>query len=186
MMSARGAGAGALPVIGKLPPLDGATEWLNSPPLTADGLRGHVVVIDFWTYSCINCLRALPYVKAWYEKYRDKGLVVIGIHAPEFAFEKDLSNVRREVKDLGVDVSGRGRQRLQALARVRQRVLARALFRRRERQHPPYALRRGRVRRVGARDPAAARGSGRRQHADRSRLGHGQRRRARRRTRRTC
>jgi cytochrome c biogenesis protein CcdA/thiol-disulfide isomerase/thioredoxin len=101
MMSARGA-AGALPVIGKLPPLDGATEWLNSPPLTAEGLRGHVVVIDFWTYSCINCLRALPYVRAWYEKYRDKGLVVIGIHAPEFAFEKDLKNVRREVKELGV------------------------------------------------------------------------------------
>jgi thiol-disulfide isomerase/thioredoxin len=75
---------------------------LNSPPLTADGLRGHVVVIDFWTYSCINCLRALPYVKAWYEKYRDKGLIVIGIHAPEFAFEKDLKNVRREVKELGV------------------------------------------------------------------------------------
>ena len=100
MMSARG--AAGLPVIGKLPPLDGATEWLNSPPLTADGLRGHVVVVDFWTYSCINCLRALPYVKAWYEKYRDKGLVVIGIHAPEFAFEKDLRNVRREVKDLGV------------------------------------------------------------------------------------
>jgi cytochrome c biogenesis protein CcdA/thiol-disulfide isomerase/thioredoxin len=101
MMSARGS-SGALPVIGKLPQLDGATEWLNSPPLTADGLRGHVVVVDFWTYSCINCLRALPYVKAWYEKYRDKGLVVIGIHAPEFAFEKDLRNVRREVKELGV------------------------------------------------------------------------------------
>jgi cytochrome c biogenesis protein CcdA/thiol-disulfide isomerase/thioredoxin len=100
MTSARG--AAGLPVIGTLPPLDGATQWLNSPPLTADGLRGHVVVIDFWTYSCINCLRALPYVKAWYEKYRDKGLVVIGIHAPEFAFEKDLRNVRREVKDLGV------------------------------------------------------------------------------------
>jgi cytochrome c biogenesis protein CcdA/thiol-disulfide isomerase/thioredoxin len=102
MMSARGAGAGALPVIGKMPALDGATEWLNSPPLTADALRGRVVVIDFWTYSCINCLRALPYVRAWYEKYRDKGLVVIGIHAPEFAFEKDLKNVRREVKALGV------------------------------------------------------------------------------------
>jgi len=101
MMSARGA-AGGLPVVGALPPLDGATEWLNSPPLTADGLRGHVVVIDFWTYSCINCLRALPYVKAWYEKYREQGLVVIGIHAPEFAFEKDLRNVRREVKSLGI------------------------------------------------------------------------------------
>src|SRR5262249_16733541 len=97
MMSARGS-SGALPVLGMLPPLDGATEWLNSPPLTAEGLRGHVVVIDFWTYSCINCLRALPYVKAWYEKYRDQGLVVIGIHAPEFAFEKDLRNVRRAVQ----------------------------------------------------------------------------------------
>jgi thiol-disulfide isomerase/thioredoxin len=101
MMSARGA-AGALPVQGMLPPLDGAVEWLNSAPLTAQGLRGKVVVVDFWTYSCINCLRALPFVKAWYDKYRDQGLVVIGIHAPEFAFEKDLRNVRREVKDLGV------------------------------------------------------------------------------------
>ena len=101
MMSARGA-AGALPVQGDLPPLEGATEWINSAPLTVDGLRGKVVVVDFWTYSCINCLRALPFVKAWYEKYRDQGLVVIGIHAPEFAFEKDLRNVRREVKDLGV------------------------------------------------------------------------------------
>ena len=101
MMSARGAAA-SLPVVGKLPPLDGATEWLNTAPLTADGLRGHVVVIDFWTYSCINCLRALPYVKAWYDKYRDQGLVVLGIHAPEFAFEKDLRNVRREVQELGV------------------------------------------------------------------------------------
>ena len=102
MMSARGA-AGALPVVGALPPLDGATAWLNSEPLTADGLRGHVVVIDFWTYSCINCLRALPYVKAWYAKYREQGLVVIGVHAPEFAFEKDLRNVRREVRDLGIE-----------------------------------------------------------------------------------
>jgi thiol-disulfide isomerase/thioredoxin len=102
MMSARGA-AGGLPVVGALPPLEGATEWLNSAPLTADGLRGHVVVVDFWTYSCINCLRALPYVKAWYAKYRDQGLVVIGVHAPEFAFEKDLRNVRREVRDLGIE-----------------------------------------------------------------------------------
>ncbi|HET8697333.1 MAG TPA: cytochrome c biogenesis protein DipZ, partial [Gammaproteobacteria bacterium] len=101
MMSARGA-AGALPIQGMMPPLDGATEWINSEPLTAEALRGKVVVVDFWTYSCINCLRALPFVKAWYEKYRDQGLVVIGIHSPEFAFEKDLRNVRREVKDLGV------------------------------------------------------------------------------------
>jgi thiol-disulfide isomerase/thioredoxin len=85
-----------------MPPLAGATEWLNSEPLTREGLRGKVVLLDFWTYSCINCIRALPYVKAWYAKYRDQGLVVIGIHAPEFAFEKDLRNVRREVADLGI------------------------------------------------------------------------------------
>jgi thiol-disulfide isomerase/thioredoxin len=86
-----------------MPPLDGAVEWLNSPPLTAAALRGKVVVIDFWTYSCVNCLRTLPYVRAWYEKYKDQGLVVIGVHAPEFAFEKDIDNVRRAVKDLKVD-----------------------------------------------------------------------------------
>ncbi|WP_395682113.1 cytochrome c biogenesis protein DipZ [Dokdonella sp.] len=88
---------------GMLPPLDGAVAWLNSPPLTADGLRGKVVLVDFWTYSCVNCLRTLPYVRAWYDKYKDQGLVVIGVHAPEFAFEKDLDNVRRAVKDLKVD-----------------------------------------------------------------------------------
>jgi cytochrome c biogenesis protein CcdA/thiol-disulfide isomerase/thioredoxin len=91
-----------LPVEGQLPALDGATLWLNSPPLTREGLRGKVVLVDFWTYSCINCLRALPYVKAWAEKYKNAGLVVIGVHAPEFAFEKVENNVRRAVKDLGV------------------------------------------------------------------------------------
>jgi cytochrome c biogenesis protein CcdA/thiol-disulfide isomerase/thioredoxin len=91
-----------LPIEGKLPPLDGAVEWLNSPPLTAESLRGKVVLVDFWTYSCINCLRSLPYVRAWAEKYRDQGLVVIGVHAPEFAFEKNLDNVRKAVQDLGI------------------------------------------------------------------------------------
>jgi cytochrome c biogenesis protein CcdA/thiol-disulfide isomerase/thioredoxin len=94
---------GSLPDEGSLPSLDGAVEWLNSPPLTAAGLRGKVVVIDFWTYSCVNCLRTLPYVRAWAEKYKDQGLVVIGVHAPEFAFEKDIGNVRQAVKDLKVD-----------------------------------------------------------------------------------
>lgn len=101
MTSARG--ASGLPVEGMMPALDGATQWLNSEPLTAESLRGKVVVIDFWTYSCINCIRALPYVRAWYEKYRDKGLVVIGIHSPEFAFEKSLRNVQREVRELGIE-----------------------------------------------------------------------------------
>jgi cytochrome c biogenesis protein CcdA/thiol-disulfide isomerase/thioredoxin len=91
-----------LPVEGALPELNGAVEWLNSPPLTRASLRGKVVLVDFWTYSCINCLRALPYVEAWAQKYRDHGLVVIGVHAPEFAFEKIPSNVKRAVHDLGV------------------------------------------------------------------------------------
>jgi thiol-disulfide isomerase/thioredoxin len=99
--SAHGAG-GALPVEAPMPPLDGATQWLNSGPLTREGLRGKVVLIDFWTYSCINCIRALPYVESWYEKYRDQGLVVIGVHAPEFAFEKDVTNVQRAIRDFGL------------------------------------------------------------------------------------
>jgi cytochrome c biogenesis protein CcdA/thiol-disulfide isomerase/thioredoxin len=94
---------GTLPVEGNLPPLDGAVQWLNSPPLDAQALKGKVVLVDFWTYSCINCLRSLPYVKAWAEKYRDQGLVVIGVHAPEFAFERDVSNVTKAMKDLGIN-----------------------------------------------------------------------------------
>lgn len=80
--------------------LGGATGWINSQPLTAESLRGKVVLVDFWTYSCINCLRTLPYVKAWAEKYKDQGLVVIGVHSPEFAFEKNIDNVRHAVSDL--------------------------------------------------------------------------------------
>jgi cytochrome c biogenesis protein CcdA/thiol-disulfide isomerase/thioredoxin len=91
-----------LPIEGRLPPLDGAVQWLNSPPLMAEGLKGKVVLVDFWTYSCINCLRSLPYVKAWAEKYHDQGLVVIGVHAPEFAFERDVNNVTQAMKDLGI------------------------------------------------------------------------------------
>ena len=74
--------------------------WLNSPPLTPAALRGKVVLVDIWTYSCINSIRQLPYVRAWANKYQDQGLVVIGVHAPEFAFEKDPDNVRQAIKDL--------------------------------------------------------------------------------------
>jgi thiol-disulfide isomerase/thioredoxin len=88
---------------GALPSLSGATEWLNSQALTPAGLRGKVVLVDFWTYTCINWLRTLPYVRAWAEKYKDRGLVVIGVHTPEFAFEHDLDNVRRAAKDMHVD-----------------------------------------------------------------------------------
>ena len=91
-----------LPVIGDLPPLDGIGPWFNSPPLTREQLKGKVVLIDFWTYSCINCLRAIPYVKAWDEKYRKDGLVVIGVHAPEFAFEREPANVAKAIKDIGI------------------------------------------------------------------------------------
>lgn len=87
---------------GRMPELDGAVSWLNTAPLSTAELKGKVVLVDIWTYSCINCLRTLPYVKAWAEKYKDKGLVVIGVHTPEFAFEKDLSNVQSAVKDLGI------------------------------------------------------------------------------------
>jgi cytochrome c biogenesis protein CcdA/thiol-disulfide isomerase/thioredoxin len=92
-----------LPDEGALPSLDGAVQWLNSPPLTAQALRGKVVLVDFWTYSCVNCLHALPYVKAWADKYRDQGLVVIGVHAPEFAFERDLDNVTKAIRRLGIE-----------------------------------------------------------------------------------
>jgi cytochrome c biogenesis protein CcdA/thiol-disulfide isomerase/thioredoxin len=89
-------------VEGRLPSLTGATAWINSAALTPEALRGKVVLVDFWTYSCINCLRSLPYVKAWSEKYKDYGLVVLGIHAPEFAFEKDLKNVQRAVNEMKI------------------------------------------------------------------------------------
>jgi thiol-disulfide isomerase/thioredoxin len=82
--------------------LDGAPVWLNSEPLTAAGLQGRVVLVDFWTYSCVNWLRTLPYVRAWNERYRDRGLVVVGVHAPEFGFEHDLDNVRRAARELDV------------------------------------------------------------------------------------
>jgi cytochrome c biogenesis protein CcdA/thiol-disulfide isomerase/thioredoxin len=103
MMRARPAGESeALPVEGVAPSLDGAVEWLNSKPLTTEELKGKVVVVDFWTYSCINCLRAIPYVRAWAEKYRDHGLVVIGVHAPEFAFERNVDNIKKAIATLGI------------------------------------------------------------------------------------
>jgi cytochrome c biogenesis protein CcdA/thiol-disulfide isomerase/thioredoxin len=85
-----------------MPSLDGAVNWINSPPLTTSSLKGKVVLVDFWTYSCINCLRTVPYVEAWAQKYKDAGLVVIGVHTPEFAFERDQANVEKAVKDLGI------------------------------------------------------------------------------------
>lgn len=91
-----------LPVEDLKPSLDGAEQWLNAPPLTLESLKGKVVLVDFWTYSCINCLRAIPYIRAWAEKYRDHGLVVIGVHAPEFAFERNAANVKSAIASLKI------------------------------------------------------------------------------------
>jgi cytochrome c biogenesis protein CcdA/thiol-disulfide isomerase/thioredoxin len=91
-----------LPVEDLTPSLAGAQEWLNSPPLSLEALKGKVVLVDFWTYSCINCLRSIPYVRAWAEKYRDHGLVVIGVHAPEFAFERNVANVKNAIATLKI------------------------------------------------------------------------------------
>ncbi len=103
MMMSGNTGREEAPIIeGLLPEFDGAVSWLNSEPLNIESLRGKVVLVDFWTYSCINCLRTLPYLKAWHEKYKDNGLVIIGVHTPEFAFEKSAENVKKAVADLGI------------------------------------------------------------------------------------
>jgi thiol-disulfide isomerase/thioredoxin len=98
----RSSGAETLPFEGRLPGFDGAAGWLNSPPLTPEELRGKVVLVDFWTYTCINWLRTLAWVRAWAEKYEDDGLVVIGVHTPEFPFERDEDNVREAVEEMDV------------------------------------------------------------------------------------
>src|SRR6476660_6127715 len=94
--------SGSLPVEGHMPGFDGATGWLNSPPLATADLQGKVVLADFWTYTCINWLRTLAYVRAWSEKYQDQGLVVVGVHTPEFPFERDIDNVRQAVSDMAL------------------------------------------------------------------------------------
>jgi thiol-disulfide isomerase/thioredoxin len=91
-----------LPELGEAPEFEGVTRWLNSPPLTLRGLRGKVVLIDFWTYTCINCIRTLPYLRAWDERYRADGLRIVGVHSPEFAFEKDAGNVARAIRANGL------------------------------------------------------------------------------------
>jgi thiol-disulfide isomerase/thioredoxin len=99
----RGAEAAALPVEGRLPGFEGATGWLNSTSLTDADLRGKVVLTDFWTYTCINWLRTLGYVRAWAQKYEDHGLVVVGVHTPEFPFEEEPDNVRRAAQEMSVE-----------------------------------------------------------------------------------
>src|SRR5258707_3953782 len=92
-----------LPVEGVLPPLDDATAWLNSEPLSDSALLGRPVLVEFWTFTCINWIRTLPYVRAWSQKYRDEGLVVIGVHTPEFAVERDIGSIRRAAEAMRVE-----------------------------------------------------------------------------------
>jgi hypothetical protein len=92
-----------LPVEGRIPSLEGATGWINSEPLTAASLRGRPVLVEFWTFTCINWLRTLPYVRSWWERYRDDGLVVLGVHTPEFEVERSVENVRRATEEMGID-----------------------------------------------------------------------------------
>ena len=125
-----------------LPAFAGATEWLNSEPLGPAELRGHVVLVNFWTWTCINWLRQEPYVRAWSQAYRDDGLVVIGVHTPEFSFEHDIDGVRRATDERTIDYPVAGRQRLRGLGRLRESLLAGALLRRPGRRHPRSAFRR--------------------------------------------
>ena len=138
-----------LPVEGELSSLRSATGWLNSQPLTAADLRGKVVLIDFWTYTCINWLRTVPYVRAWAEKYKDQGLVVIGVHAPEFPFERNIDNVRRAAKDMNIGYPIAIDNDFAIWRAFRQRSLASSLFRRCAGPHATSSFRRGPVRAVG-------------------------------------
>ena len=110
---------GALPDEGRLAPFDGATAWLNSEPLTPQRLRGRVVLVDFWTYTCVNWIRTLPYVRAWASKYEEAGLTVVGVHTPEFGFESDLDNVVAQTRNLGVEYPSRSTASIGSGARSR-------------------------------------------------------------------
>ena len=140
-----------------MPPFAGAAEWLNSEPLGPAELRGHVVLVNFWTLTCINWLRQEPYVRAWSQAYRDDGLVVIGVHTPEFSFEHEIDRVRQAIKEREIDYPVAVDNDYDDLERVRQPLLAGALLHRQGRHHPRPALRRRTLRAIRARHPAAAR-----------------------------
>ena len=154
-----------LPVLGEAPEIVGTQQWFNTRgnrPLSLASLRGRVVLVDFWTYSCINCIRTLPYLKAWDARYRERGLTVIGVHAPEFPFERDPDNVARAVRDNGIRYPGGAGQRVRDLERLRQPVLAGEVPDRRTRARALHPLRRGRLRGDRGGDPHVA-GGGRRE-----------------------
>jgi thiol-disulfide isomerase/thioredoxin len=145
----------SLPMEGTLPDLPGDRIWLNSPPLSSQSLRGKVVLIDFWTFACVNCQNALPHVREWSEKYKDQGLVVIGVHAPEFAFERRLDNVKHAVGNLGLKFPI-VIDNVRDMAVVFQPVVAGELLRRRPGTHSLPPLRGRRVREVRAGDSATS------------------------------
>ena len=174
MMSSTAPGAAAGPQT--LPDLSGAVAWLNSPPLTPRTAQGHVVLVDFWTYSCINCLRTLPYIRAWAEKYKDSGLVVIGVHTPEFAFEKDLDNVRRAVSELKITYPVALDNDYKIWKAFSNSFWPADYLDRCHRPHSLSPLRRGQVRRNGAADPGTAQGTQRAVVRQRTGKGGGHRR----------
>ena len=152
----------ALPVLGAAPEFTDTQQWFNTPgdrPLTLRGLRGRVVLVDFWTYTCINCIRTLPYLKAWDERYRDKGLTIVGVHTPEFPFEREAGNVADAIDAERPRLPRRPGQRLRHLGRLRQPVLAGEVPDRRQGPGPLRPLRRGRIRQDRSGDPRAARRS---------------------------
>jgi thiol-disulfide isomerase/thioredoxin len=156
MMSANVSG-GAPKVEGDMPELAGATAWLNSKPLTRASLRGKVVVLDFWTYSCINCLRALPYVNAWYQHYKDSGLVIIGVHSPEFEFEKDTANVRQADRKFGIQYPVALDSNMALWKAVQQPLLAAHYFVDAQGRIRGHHFGEGKYARSGAHHPPAAR-----------------------------
>ena len=139
------------------PSFDGATEWLNSEPLGTAELRGHVVVANFWTLTCINWLRQEPYVRAWAKAYRDDGLIVVGVHTPEFKFEKETPRIRQAIEQYEIDYPVAVDSDYRVWNVVRQPLLAGPLLPRRRGRRARRALRRGALRGVGARHPEAAR-----------------------------
>ena len=139
-----------LPVIGTAPEFTDTQQWFNTPgdrPLRLKSLRGRVVLVDFWTYSCINCLRTLPYLTAWDKRYRKDGLTIVGIHSPEFPFEKDAGNVGEAIQRNGIEYPVAQDNDLTNFTALRHRILARRVLHRRQGPGPLRALRRGRIRR---------------------------------------
>ena len=141
----------------QMPSLGGATGWINSEPLGPAELRGHVVLVNFWTWTCINWLRQEPYVRAWSQAYRDDGLIVIGVHTPEFSFEHDIDGVRRATQERAIDYPVAVDNDYGVWSAFANQYWPALYFVDDGRPHPRPALRRGPLRGVGARHPAAAR-----------------------------